>query len=155
MRIVVDDEAPIEVSASSMYARTRISSRLSVPMNRSQTGLSVGVPGRLKPWRIAFSANMSSYARAGVLAAAIRVGIVIANPIPEADAMPRATIDAWIAQALVEAAQAGIVRKAVTPFLLTRINELSGGASLRANVALVKNNAVLAAQIAVERARHA
>ena len=76
-------------------------------------------------------------------------GVLIANPIPEAGALDPAFIDGAIADAIAEAARRGISRKELTPFLLARINELSGGRSLAANIALVKNNAALAARIAV------
>jgi len=80
-------------------------------------------------------------------------GLLIANPIPVADAMPRADIDAAIERAVREAEAAGIAHKAVTPFLLARLVELTGGASLAANIALVRNNATLAARVAAELAR--
>ncbi|MEX0954872.1 MAG: pseudouridine-5'-phosphate glycosidase [Rhizobiaceae bacterium] len=76
-------------------------------------------------------------------------GMLIANPIPEADALEASFIDQAIASAVAEATQRGMTRKELTPFLLARINELSGGRSLTANIALVKNNAALAARIAV------
>jgi pseudouridine-5'-phosphate glycosidase len=79
-------------------------------------------------------------------------GIMIANPIPEDAALAPAFIDQTIANAIAEAEARGINRKALTPFLLQRINELSGGKSLVANIALVKNNAGLAAKIAVAHA---
>ena len=79
-------------------------------------------------------------------------GILIANPIPEADALSNDFIDGTIADAVAEAEQRGIARKELTPFLLKRINELSQGRSLTANIALVKNNATLAARIAVAHA---
>ena len=75
-------------------------------------------------------------------------GMVVANPIPEADAMDRAEIDAAIDQAVAEADQQGITGKDVTPYLLGRIVELTGRRSLAANVALVRNNARVAAGIA-------
>lgn len=75
-------------------------------------------------------------------------GVLIANPIPEADALDPAFIDQAIASAVSEASQRGMNRKELTPFLLARINELSDGRSLVANIALVKNNAALAARIA-------
>ena len=75
-------------------------------------------------------------------------GLLIANPIPEAFAMPQATIDAAIAQALQDAAAQLISGKAITPFLLDRVNQLTGGSSLAANIELVLNNARLAANIA-------
>jgi pseudouridylate synthase len=80
-------------------------------------------------------------------------GILIANPIPEAEALDPAFIDGTIAAAVAEAEKRGIGRKDLTPFLLARINELSQGRSLKANIALVRNNAALAARIAVAHAR--
>ena len=77
-------------------------------------------------------------------------GMVVANPIPEAFAMPRAAIDGAIEQALREAQQQGIGGKESTPFLLARVNELTGGNSLSSNIQLVLNNARLAAAIARE-----
>lgn len=76
-------------------------------------------------------------------------GIVLANPIPEAQAMPTAAIDAAVSQALAEAQAQGVVGKAATPFLLARVNALTGGNSLVSNIALVRNNARLAAQVAL------
>lgn len=80
-------------------------------------------------------------------------GILVANPIPEPDSLDPAFIDATIAAAVKEADAKGVSRKALTPFLLARINELSEGRSLKANIALVRNNAALAARIAVAHAR--
>lgn len=76
-------------------------------------------------------------------------GLLVCNPIPEAHALPRAVVDAAIDSALADAARQGIAGKAVTPFLLARVNALTGGDSLAANVALVLDNARLAAAIAV------
>lgn len=76
-------------------------------------------------------------------------GAVIANPIPEADALPAEKMDAVIGQALREAEAKGIAGKDVTPFLLGRIVEITGGKSLEANIALVKHNARIGARIAV------
>jgi pseudouridylate synthase len=77
-------------------------------------------------------------------------GQFVANPIPEADQIPAQTLAPLIAQALEEAESQGIAAKAVTPFLLSRIFELTEGRSLEANIALVLNNARLAARIAAE-----
>jgi pseudouridine-5'-phosphate glycosidase len=76
-------------------------------------------------------------------------GMVVSNPIPAAYAMPRATIDAAIEQALQEAQAQGIAGKQSTPFLLARVSEITGGNSLASNIQLVLNNARLAAAIAV------
>jgi pseudouridine-5'-phosphate glycosidase len=80
-------------------------------------------------------------------------GILIANPIPEADALPADEIEARIEAAVRDAEAAGVTRKALTPYLLARINELSGGRSLTANIALIRNNAALAARVATELAQ--
>ncbi|RED13199.1 pseudouridine-5'-phosphate glycosidase [Pontivivens insulae] len=75
-------------------------------------------------------------------------GQLIANPIPTSAEIASAEIMPIVAQALAEAQDQGIAAKAVTPFLLGRIFELTDGRSLTANIALVKNNARLAADIA-------
>jgi pseudouridine-5'-phosphate glycosidase len=75
-------------------------------------------------------------------------GMVVANPIPVDAAMDRAEIDAAIDQAIREAETDGIAGKEVTPYLLGRIVEITGARSLEANVALVLNNARVAAGIA-------
>ncbi len=80
---------------------------------------------------------------------ALRGGVLVANPIPVADALPAAEIDARIDEAVADAERAGVTRKDVTPYLLGRINELTGGRSLTANIALVRNNAAFAARTAV------
>ena len=78
----------------------------------------------------------------------LKGGQLVANPILEADELPRAVILPHIEAALAEADAKGIAAKAVTPFLLQRVYELTGGRSLTANIALVLNNARLAAGIA-------
>ena len=75
--------------------------------------------------------------------------ILVAQPPPEADALPAEQIEGVIAQALAEAQAQGIHGQAVSPFLLRRVSELSGGASLQANLALLLNNACLAGKIAL------
>ena len=76
-------------------------------------------------------------------------GVLIANPIPEADAWEASAIEGFITQALADADAKGVKGKAMTPFLLQRIFELTDGKSLVSNIALVKNNALVAGQIAV------
>lgn len=75
-------------------------------------------------------------------------GQLVVNPIPEPDEIPRATMIPFVEQALAEAEAQGIAAKAVTPFLLDRLFHLTEGRSLTANIALVLNNARLAARIA-------
>lgn len=79
----------------------------------------------------------------------IEGGILVANPIPEAVAMDEKTIQSAIDQALSDAAQENITGKAITPYLLDAIKTLTEGKSLQANLALMKHNAYIAAQIAV------
>ena len=76
-------------------------------------------------------------------------GLLIANPIPAEFALPRELIDAAIGAALAEADAQGVRGKRITPFLLDRVNALTGGDSLAANIQLVLNNARLAAAVAV------
>jgi pseudouridylate synthase len=80
-------------------------------------------------------------------------GICIANPISVTDQIPANEIDDVITEALAELSARGIVGQAVTPFLLSRIVEQTSGRSLAANISLVKRNAALAADIAVEYSR--
>ncbi|KAJ2517131.1 hypothetical protein H4217_004155 [Coemansia sp. RSA 1939] len=78
----------------------------------------------------------------------LQSGHVVAVPIPSEDATNSAEIERAVDTAVREAHDRGITGKAATPFLLRRVVELTGGASLKANIALVKNNARVAAQIA-------
>ncbi len=76
-------------------------------------------------------------------------GVSIANPIPAADEIPAAEISGLIETALAELDEQGVVGQDVTPFLLSRIVAATEGRSLKTNVALVRSNATLAAQVAV------
>ena len=75
-------------------------------------------------------------------------GTLIANPVPLAAELTQAEIGSHIEQAVDEAAAAGVSGKAGTPHLLDRLFTLTGGRSLTTNIALIKNNADLAARIA-------
>jgi pseudouridylate synthase len=79
-------------------------------------------------------------------------GVLVANPIPSADEIPANEMRPAIEAAVADAAKQGITGKAVTPFLLDAILKNTGGRSLVANIALIKNNARLAAEIAVAMA---
>ena len=81
-------------------------------------------------------------------AMALPGGQLVANPIPQDDEIPGSEMAPVIAQATQEAEDQGVSGKDVTPFLLARIFELTEGRSLEANIALVRNNARLAADIA-------
>jgi pseudouridine-5'-phosphate glycosidase len=76
-------------------------------------------------------------------------GVVVSNPVPAESSMPKEEIDRITGQALREADERGVTGKAVTPFLLARIKELTGGRSLATNIALVKHNAAVGARLAV------
>jgi len=76
-------------------------------------------------------------------------GLLLCVPVPEADAYPLADAQAAVARAISDAGAAGIEGPALTPWLLARIAELTGGGSVRANVALIVNNARVAGQLAV------
>lgn len=76
-------------------------------------------------------------------------GMLIANPIPAADEIPTDIIAGYIGEAIGRATKNGVTGKAVTPYLLAEILDITKGESLKANIALVENNARLAAKIAV------
>jgi pseudouridine-5'-phosphate glycosidase len=80
-------------------------------------------------------------------------GVVVANPVPDSDEMPEETYDKALAQALKDAEKKQLAGREVTPFLLERMRELSGGASVAANLALLRANAKLAASLAAAMAR--
>jgi pseudouridylate synthase len=67
-------------------------------------------------------------------------GILVAVPVPADQEIPQKTVEGWIKKALGEVEKKGVKGKAVTPFLLSRLGELSGGASLETNVGLFHNN---------------
>ncbi|WP_201714960.1 pseudouridine-5'-phosphate glycosidase [Rossellomorea arthrocnemi] len=80
----------------------------------------------------------------------LKGGVVIANPIPEGDALDESEMARIIERALKEAEEQGIKGKEATPFLLGKVKELTGGKSLTANIALVKHNAYIGAEVAVQ-----
>ena len=77
-------------------------------------------------------------------------GVLITNPIPEEYSMDEKLIEKVISDAVVEANSLGIKGKETTPFLLSKIKEITKGDSLTSNIQLVYNNATLAAQVSVE-----
>lgn len=79
--------------------------------------------------------------------AGLHSAVLVTNPVPETEAISKSEMEPYIEQANREAHEQGIHGKALTPFLLPRISELTGGKSMRANLALLLNNAHLAAQI--------
>ena len=79
----------------------------------------------------------------------LRGGVLVTVPAPPEEALPRQAAEAATEEALREAERRGVRGKEMTPFLLAQIAERTGGESIRANVALLRNNAAVAAQIAV------
>ncbi len=77
-------------------------------------------------------------------------GVIIANPVPEEFSMDKKIIDKAIEASLIKADKNNIKGKGVTPFLLSEINNITGGTSLESNIQLVMNNAKLAAEIIVQ-----
>jgi pseudouridine-5'-phosphate glycosidase len=76
-------------------------------------------------------------------------GVVVANPVPEEGEMPRDVYESALAEALGDASRKGVRGRDVTPFLLDRLRELTAGKSVFSNLELLRNNARLAARLAV------
>ena len=83
----------------------------------------------------------------------LKGGMLVTNPIPEEYAMDDAVINGAIDQAVRESVEQGIKGKEITPFLLARVSELTGGDSLDSNIQLVFNNARLASAVAAAYAK--
>jgi len=77
----------------------------------------------------------------------MRSAVLVTNPVPETEAIPKSEMEPVIAKASAEAMQNQIHGQALTPFLLKRISELTAEKSMHANLALLLNNAKVAAQI--------
>lgn len=107
-----------------------------------ESGLSVSA-------RIESAKEIAEFAKAH-WSMGLKSGILVTNPIPEAESISKSEMEPMIEKASQEAIQQGIHGQALTPFLLSRISELSKGKSLKANLALLLNNARLAAEIAKE-----
>ncbi|EJM98121.1 pseudouridine-5'-phosphate glycosidase [Phyllobacterium sp. YR531] len=100
------------------------------------------------PLRLDTAENIAHFQKAREAIGVIG-GMLIANPIPEASEIPSQIMAGYIGEAISRATRNGITGKAVTPFLLSEILNITNGESLVANIALVENNARLAAKIAV------
>lgn len=83
----------------------------------------------------------------------LQSGVLVAVPIQAADALDADVVEGFIQHALQEADAAGVTGKDITPFLLSRLVSISQGETLKANLALLRQNAAVAAQIAVELAK--
>lgn len=107
--------------------------------------------GHPAPMRVESAAEVAAVMRAA-WSLGLGSGIVVANPIPPEDEIPAEEMDEVIDRALADLDRLGITGKDATPYLLGRIVEITDGASLTANIALVRNNARLGAAIAGEYA---
>uniref|UniRef100_S4RLC5 Zgc:136858 n=1 Tax=Petromyzon marinus TaxID=7757 RepID=S4RLC5_PETMA len=103
--------------------------------------------GFLSPYNVETEEEAAELIASG-LRLGLGSGVLIAVPVPERHAVEGQLIEAAIQQALREATEQQIVGKEVTPFILRRVNELTQGQSLEANIALIKNNADVGAGIA-------
>ena len=100
------------------------------------------------PWRVDTPEEVASVMRTQAELGLGDRAIVVANPLPPAEQVDPELHDRVLADALAAAAEEGVSGGATTPFLLDRFHRETGGATLEANVALVRRNAALAAQIA-------
>ena len=103
--------------------------------------------GLKAPLRLDSAAEIAAFQKARQTIG-IDGGMLIANPVPETDEIPAIRMQGFIAASLASAKQAGISAKEVTPYLLADMFERTAGSSLKTNIALVMNNARLAADIA-------
>lgn len=108
--------------------------------------------GHPVPWRVDTPGEVVGILRSRALLDLEDAALVLANPVPEADQLDPALHDEVLTAALAAAEAEGIRGRDVTPFLLARFHERTGGASLEANVRLVLANARLAARVAVASA---
>jgi pseudouridine-5'-phosphate glycosidase len=104
--------------------------------------------GHPVPWRVDTPAEVAAVMRAQAGLGLGRRAIVVANPLPEAEQVDPALHDRVLSQALAAATAQGVRGGATTPFLLERFHRETGGATLEANILLVRRNAELAALIA-------
>jgi pseudouridine-5'-phosphate glycosidase len=107
------------------------------------------ISGHAAPRRLDGPGEIAAFMHAAWHTLGLTTGVSVANPIPLADEIPEAEIHDVIETALAELDEKGIAGQDVTPFLLGRVVDHTGGRSLTANLALVRNNATVAAQIAV------
>lgn len=141
----------LDVDLTLEYLETR-----GVPVVGWQTRRLAGFYSRDSGLRLA--ASVADAAQAALLATAhwdlgLASGIVLSVALPEEVALPADEAEAAIERAVADAERAGAHGPATTPFTLARIAELTGGRSVTANLALIENNARVAAQVAVELAR--
>ena len=105
------------------------------------------------PWRVDSPEEVAAVVRAAAVAGVDGRAIVVANPLPPGEQVDPALHDRVLAEGLAAAEREGVRGGAITPFLLDRLHRESGGATLEANVTLVRRNAVLAARIAAALSR--
>ncbi|WP_250285049.1 pseudouridine-5'-phosphate glycosidase [Frankia sp. CiP1_Cm_nod2] len=99
-------------------------------------------------WRVEAAAEVAAV-MADARALGLRTAVVVASPVPEADQLDQELHDRVLREALAQAARRGLRGKAVTPFLLATFHRETAGASLETNIAVVRNNVTVAADIAI------
>jgi len=104
--------------------------------------------GLKSPWRVDTAEEVAGVFRAR-RELGLKGGILLAVPLAEEEAMGAAEAQAAMAEALRWAEAGGVSGKELTPFLLGKIKEITGGRSLASNIALIRNNAVIGAEVAV------
>ena len=105
--------------------------------------------GHAVDWQVGTAAEVADVVRARAALGTDGQALVVAQPLPPDLQVDPALHDRLIAEALTAAAELGVHGKDVTPFLLERLHRDSGGATLTANVHIIKRNAALAAEVAV------
>lgn len=116
-----------------------------------QTDLLPAFTARTTPYHLPHRCDdLDELARIATAQLGFGRGMYVANPVPAADALDQELHDAALESALRDADDGGITGNAITPFVLDRIATATGGASVPANIALVENNAGLAAELASE-----
>lgn len=105
------------------------------------------------PWRVDSVEQIADLMRVRTALALSRAALVVANPLPQDDQIQPALHERVLAEALAAAKDAGVTGKDVTPYLLAHFHRATGGRSLEANVAIILQNAALAADIAVAAGR--
>lgn len=105
--------------------------------------------GSTVEWRVESADEVAAVVRAGRRLPGPPSALVVGNPVPHGSQLDPEVHDRVLAAALTDAAERGIAHAEVTPFLLERFHDATGGASLAANRALIRENARLAAEIAV------
>lgn len=114
---------------------------------------SAGSEAPRAPHRVESAAEAARVCRAHWIDLRLESGVVLANPVPESEALEHEEMERAVAAAIKRAESAGVRGAALTPFLLDAVAQATQGRSLRANLALLRANAALAAEVVIEMGR--